>query len=159
MAQQISFLDRYTVEDLERVIERYPWWSGARVALLRIKGSEHYNNKESQLLASLHPTSIIKTQSIDVARLTYISTDDLIDRFLKRDDYRIVAEEGSAEDLSAVEIEEEEDLVSEELAEIYLKQGLYSEAIDTYRKLSLVNSEKSIYFAGLIAEIESKITK
>ena len=120
MAQQVSFLDRYTIEDLERVIERYPWWSGARLALLRIKGDEHYNNKESQLLATLRPTATIKIHSIDITRLTHVSTDDLIDRFLKRDDYRIVAEEGSAEDLSAVEIEEEEDMVSEELAEIYL---------------------------------------
>ena len=44
--------------------------------------------------------------------------------------------------------------MSEEIAEIYKNQGLYAEAIATYRKLSLLNSEKSIYFARLIREIE-----
>ena len=57
---------------------------------------------------------------------------------------------------SEVKIDDDDDFVSEELAEIYLNQGLYSQAIDTYRKLSLLNSEKSIYFAGLIAKIEEK---
>ena len=47
-------------------------------------------------------------------------------------------------------------MVSEDLAEIYANQGLYDEAIDTYRKLSLLNSEKSIYFAGLIAKLKEK---
>jgi tetratricopeptide (TPR) repeat protein len=67
-----------------------------------------------------------------------------------------VAEEGDADDISEVEFGDDDDMVSEELAEIYLNQGLYDEAIDTYRKLSLLNSEKSIYFAGLIAKIEEK---
>ena len=93
---------------------------------------------------------------IDIERLTHLSTEDLIERFLKRDDYRIVAEEGAAEDLAQREIDDDGDMVSEELAEIYLNQGLYDAAIDTYRKLSLLNSEKSIYFAGLIAKIEEK---
>ena len=50
-------------------------------------------------------------------------------------------------------------MISEDLAEIYEKQGLYCEAIDTYRKLSLLNSEKSVYFARQIADIESKMEK
>ena len=86
-----------------------------------------------------------------------LSTGDIIDRFLKRNDYRITAEEGDADDISKVEIEDVDDLVSEELAELYANQRLYAEAIDTYRKLSLLNSEKSIYFAGLIAKIEEKL--
>ena len=81
---------------------------------------------------------------------------DRIDKFLNLDNYRIVAEEGDADDISEVEFGDDDDMVSEELAEIYLNQGLYDEAIDTYRKLSLLNSEKSIYFAGLIAKIEEK---
>ena len=87
------------------------------------------------------------------------TTDDLIERFLKRDDYRIIAEDGVADDLSKHNIEDEEDMVSEELAEIYAKQGLYDDAIDTYRKLSLLNSEKSIYFAELIANLEEQRKK
>lgn len=155
---------QYSTEQLTLTLQRYPWWSGARLELLRRALAATDNaeerrriiaeDKESAILAYLHPTTIIEQKAIDIARLTEISTDDLIERFLKRDDYRIVAEEGSAEDLSQVEIEDDEDMVSEELAEIYLNQGLYDAAIDTYRKLSLRNSEKSIYFAELIAKIE-----
>ncbi len=143
------------LDDMERVIERYPWWSAARLSLARKQSPAEYN-AETRLLTILHPTALIQRQQIDSSRLTHLSTDDLIDRFLKRDNYRITAEEGAAEDLSNVEIEDDEDTISEDLAEIYKNQGLYSDAIAIYRKLSLLNSEKSIYFAGLIAEIEDK---
>lgn len=53
------------------------------------------------------------------------------------------------------ELSDEEDLVSEELAEIYLAQGLRSEALAAYRKLSLLNPEKSVYFAKIIGQIET----
>ena len=138
---------------MEGVIERYPWWSGARLALAR-KMEAANCDAATRLMVTLHPTALIPRRKIDAERLTLITTDDLIDRFLKLGDYRIVAEEGAADDLSAAKNDEDDDMISEELAEIYKNQGLYSEAIAIYRKLSLLNSEKSIYFAGLIAEIE-----
>jgi uncharacterized protein (DUF2164 family) len=70
-----------------------------------------------------------------------------------------VAEDGDAEDMSAMDFADDDDIVSEELAEIYLNQGLYDEAIATYRKLSLVNSKKSVYFAELIEQINKKKNK
>ncbi len=146
----------YDNEELSRALERYPWWSGARMTLLKQGGNSEIKDDITLLHATLRPLSAIPLASVDIERLTHLSTDDLIARFLKRDDYRIVAEEGAAEDLSELDIDDEEDMVSEELAEIYLNQGLYDAAIDTYRKLSLLNSEKSVYFAGLIAEIEGK---
>ena len=141
--------------DIEQIVARYPWWSAARLTLARNQSDEE-RDAATRLIASLHPTALATLRTIDTAQLTHLSTDDLIDRFLKRSDYRIVAEEGKAEDLSEVEIEDDEDMISEDLAEIYKNQGLYSEAIAIYRKLSLLNSEKSIYFAGLIDEIEGK---
>ena len=143
------------ITEIRSIVERYPWWSAARLSLAR-KQEETEREEATRLVALLHPTALIEQRHIDTSRLTHLSTDDLIDRFLKRDSYRIVAEDGAADDLSAVENEDDEDLVSEDLAEIYKNQGLYDESIAIYRKLSLLNSEKSIYFAGLIAEIESK---
>ena len=141
------------IGNMEGVIERYPWWSGARLTLARKMEAANYD-AATRLMVTLHPTALIPRRKIDAERLTLITTDDLIDRFLKLGDYRIVAEEGAADDLSAAKNDEDDDMISEELAEIYKNQGLYSEAIAIYRKLSLLNSEKSIYFAGLIAEIE-----
>lgn len=53
--------------------------------------------------------------------------------------------------------EDQNDLVSETLAAIYIEQMLYRKAIDTYEKLSLKFPEKSRYFADLIRSLEKKI--
>ncbi len=141
--------------DIEQIVARYPWWSAAHLRLYRSKGSKC--KPATQLMAMLHPTGALARYDIDLTTLTSLSHDELIDKFLTLDNLRISAEEGDADDISVVEIDDTDDIVSEELAEIYLNQGLYNEAIDTYRKLSLLNSEKSIYFAGLIAKIEEKL--
>ncbi len=49
-------------------------------------------------------------------------------------------------------INKEEGLVSETLADIYIKQGKYDKAIEMYRKLSLKNPQKNVYFARKIEE-------
>lgn len=53
-------------------------------------------------------------------------------------------------------IAKEDDLVSESLAEIHIKQGKYDKAIDMYRKLSLRNPQKSAYFARKIEAIQKE---
>ncbi len=99
----------------------------------------------------------IDLQKIDIELLTKITSSDIIDRFLRVETHRIVAEEGEVESeiVTEAELQDEDDMVSEELAEVYLAQGLKDMAIETYRKLSLLNPEKSIYFAELISKIEN----
>jgi len=53
-------------------------------------------------------------------------------------------------------ITKEEDLASEPLAEIMVKQGKYDKAIDMYRKLSLRNPQKKTYFARKIEELQKE---
>lgn len=50
-----------------------------------------------------------------------------------------------------------EDVVSEALAEVYVLQRKIQKAIDMYRKLSLQNPEKSIYFAHKIEILQKEI--
>ena len=108
-------------------------------------------------LADVVQRPVLDMQSIDIERLTRVTSEDIIDRFLRVEPRRIVAEEGEVESdiVTEADIAEEEDFVSEELAEVYLKQGLNDMARETYRKLSLLNPEKSVYFAEIIAKIDS----
>ena len=112
--------------------------------------------RRAELLQELAARPELQGQKIDVERLMYLSPDDIIERFLNTSHGRIVAEEGEPADDIVIEadIDDEEDMVSEELAEVYLAQGLNDMAKETYRKLSLLNPEKSVYFAGLIEKID-----
>ena len=123
----------------------------------KVENSTSSDALGEDLVQTLCPRPVLGAQSIDVERLTKITSEDIIDKFLRADTHRIVAEEGEVTQEIVVEaaFDEEEDMVSEELAEIYLAQGLKDMAKETYRKLSLLNPEKSIYFAEIISKIDS----
>lgn len=84
---------------------------------------------------------------------------ELIDSFIKNDPQITPpkAEQIDTENKAKKSAEDQNDLVSETLAHIYIEQMLYDKAIDTYEKLSLKFPEKSRYFADLIQSIQKKI--
>lgn len=82
-------------------------------------------------------------------------TFEVINRFLASERGRIVPREGIPEgDIAADSAAIDEELATEELAEIYLAQGLNDHARAIYAKLSLLYPEKSVYFATIIARID-----
>jgi hypothetical protein len=83
----------------------------------------------------------------------------IIESFIKNDPQITPpnAEQIDNENKARKSAEDQNDLVSETLANIYIEQMLYDKAIDTYEKLSLKFPEKSRYFADLIQSIEKKI--
>ena len=138
----MAVLERYLTQgirpsdaELDELLARYPWFEAV------------YAVKEGK----------VSLYDIDAEKIGEESAGELIERFLRKGDYRIIAEDGEVEaDVQTeAELDDEDDLVSEELAEIYLAQGLKSQAIEIFRRLSLLNTEKSVYFAEKIANIEN----
>ena len=83
----------------------------------------------------------------------------LIDNFIKTDP-RIKMDEADKfeyEDISVSSIKEDDNLFTETLANIYIKQGNYTKAIFAFEKLILKYPEKKAYFASQIEKIRSKI--
>ena len=64
-----------------------------------------------------------------------------------------------SDDISMESVEEKDEMFTETLARIYIKQGYYSKALFIYKKLSLKFPEKSSYFAGQIKKIEDRINE
>jgi tetratricopeptide (TPR) repeat protein len=56
--------------------------------------------------------------------------------------------------IAKMSIIDNEDFVTETLAKVYEKQGNYSKAVGIWKKLLLLNPEKSSYFAARISELE-----
>jgi len=50
----------------------------------------------------------------------------------------------------------EEEVVTETMAEVWIKQGNKEKAIETYNKLSLLNPGKSAYFASLVEQLKNR---
>lgn len=142
--------------ELDELIGRHAWFAVARRIRVRQRAATSPAEGECEFAAP--DRAAVEVPEVDVARLTALSADDLIDDFLRAGDYRIVAEEGEIEQevTTVADLDDEDDLVTEELAEIYRAQGLSDEACAIYRKLSLRNPEKSVYFAELIGEMASE---
>ena len=140
---------------LDALVGRYEWFTPARI--LRVLQTGRSDRRVSIAAVS---------RLLPLGRFTRWMRCGILpcrsrkrnDRFLKEGGHRIVAEEGEVveEVRTEAELSGDDDLVTEDLAEIYLAQGLYDEAIAIYRKLSLLNPEKSVYFASLIDKIANK---
>ncbi|TRX64583.1 tetratricopeptide repeat protein [Carboxylicivirga sp. M1479] len=84
----------------------------------------------------------------------------IIDNFLQIDVPKIVNKPGETKSSTSLQTKKEiktdttDDLMSETLADIYIKQKHYDKAISIYEKLSLKYPEKNVYFARRISDLE-----
>jgi hypothetical protein len=81
---------------------------------------------------------------------------DIIDKFIESEPEISIKNripDGKQEDISRRSISDEGELVSETLAQIYLKQGNKNKAVKIYEILKLKFPEKSAYFESLLQKI------
>ena len=159
MATKKITRENISTESLAQLAKQYPWWGAAKVALEargeKVEGSVLYalrlrerNTPATQLLKAIDSSELQRSQMLGI-----------IDDFLREGEHRIVIDEERTDEIEPTEEVDdtlEEEFVSEELAEIYAKQHLFDLAIEIYQKLSLQNSQKSVYFAELIDKLRKE---
>jgi hypothetical protein len=89
---------------------------------------------------------------------------DLIDRFIKENpslsNRGLSLPENSYSNVDQDDtVTENDEFITETLARIYIKQGLYQKAINAFQRLTLKYPEKSVYFARQIEEVTNLINK
>lgn len=77
---------------------------------------------------------------------------DIIDDFIVKGEHKVKATDDTPEFLpgNAADDLPDDDFITEELAEVYLDQGLFDQAKSIYERLSLLYPKKSVYFAEII---------
>lgn len=87
----------------------------------------------------------------------------LIEKFIQSDpqmkNVRSSKELAEKKDLSAPSVKFRDDIISENLACIMIKQGKHEKAIDIYKKLIWKFPQKKAYFATQIEELKKKLKK
>lgn len=151
-------------EYLTNLSVKYPWFTMAKVALIKSLN----DNKKSKQAEKLKKNISLSTIKYNYFNLLNKKVDTTPERFRKRNGTDIVdsflktpykrkkpprfADDYEIEDLS-IKTAEKSEIISEDLANIYVKQQLFNEAINIYRKLILINPEKNVYFASRIDEL------
>jgi tetratricopeptide (TPR) repeat protein len=131
--------------------------------LEKIIGSEVKSNipptrKKGTKRISATEYSLEHLEELPVKKPKQLANTELIDKFIKEEP-KIVPKPTFFDPVDSAKhsLMDNESVVSETLAEIYYKQGNLSKAIKIYKKLSLVNPQKSSYFAAQIEKIRKEI--
>ncbi len=117
------------------------------------------NRSFSDWLKSLHH-EVQKPKPMAQPTKTANRQMDMIESFLKQGDKKMaspITKNTETRDISEPSLRESEDLMTETLAIIHIKQQNYEKAITIFEKLSLKYPEKNIYFASRIQELERLI--
>lgn len=137
---------------------------GAREAFNLHVSDQLFSDSFNVIFPNQHKTSELpesktilpKTTSANTRNDSVKNFDSILDKFIKENPSisRPKAEFYNPINMAKLSVEDDEEIVSETLAQIYVKQGLYKKAIHIYEKLGLLYPNKLSYFAGLINHIK-----
>lgn len=163
--QQLSSrLETVEVSTLEKVINRYPYMADFRqwytlktddqiaLAILYSPNPRAFQTQlgefrwRNQRRPAPMPTSSMRSWNERNQKLAVLPNTKVIDQSAR-----------TVSDLAEESIIENKAVVSETLANLFEKQGLYTKSIKMYERLILKFPEKSSYFADKIENIKSKI--
>ena len=175
-----------TAAQLHELVRAYPWFTLGRYMELRaLRGSDPaaycraFRRADIRLFAHPYPSILLDDPMPDKSGEAYSpspaeftgtscatrpDTVSVIDDFLSfegtlggtRIAPPVMDTAYEPEDISAESVEDDGEIATEMLAEIYLAQGLPDRAVEIYYRLSLKYPEKSTYFASLIAEVQAR---
>ncbi len=105
------------------------------------------------------PNEVPKLELAEKKDKALASPKDLIDRFLKVENKKIsVSKEAiTPQQMARLSLVENEDFVTETLANIYASQGNYLKSIKIYEQLMLTIPEKKVFFASRIRFLKEKL--
>ena len=179
-----NLLNEETASELKEITQSYPWFHLAWIlyaknlkqiksadfdrivkeAIVRVGDRKLFFNFLNSSETFLHETSEVENVFLlpDENEKNDVNSDSLIDRFLssstssirRKSNEDLLIDNSSHDDLIERSSTEDDEMITETLANIYLQQKKYDKAIHAFEKLSLKYPEKSIYFANRIKETE-----
>jgi tetratricopeptide (TPR) repeat protein len=177
-----SLLYKADINAIEEVIRAYPFFSSAHILLAIAMNQKEgvfsnthlhmaalYAGSRSKLHHYFSPAFSTKgrdlLKEIDRPKLKpkpiKRKSDSIIDKFIenKPSIQKPVSHFYNPIEKASESLVDDESFATETLAKIYTQQRRFEKAIKIYQKLSLINPEKSDYFALLIKHLEDKINE
>ena len=144
-------MEKIKLDKIDKLIDRYPYLYLPYLLKLKVSSNTKYEETLNSL-ALRHPNrSYLKfflNQNMN-------NEGQILDLFLKtkkriRKSKKLI---NNTKDLSKPLLKKDH-FISENLANIYIKQDKTDDAIKIYKKLSLINSKKKSYFAKKIKDLK-----